>query len=186
MGSGNEILRLMSYVPNFFTFTEEIDQKLSSTIKKARAFIVPEFQQKSMLFLFWRGVATVTVKYPAYKYLMGDASINNFFCDYSKSMSITFLYTYYSNKEVRKFIKFKNPYKVDLPFNEGAYLKNIINRNVKKLDKSIKEVEAGKLCLPFLIKQYIKQNAKFVVCNQDANFNDAIDALIFMKIARYS
>ncbi|NIJ43665.1 putative hemolysin [Wenyingzhuangia heitensis] len=187
MGLGQEIFKSGGfksfYVANFFNFSSEMNEKLPETIEMGRAFIVPEFQQKPMpLFLLWRGIAAVTVKYPQYKYLMGGATISNLFTEYSKSMLMYFLDKYYSNAEVKHFITSKNPFEVDLTASEKLYVENNINGDVKKLDKLIKEVEGDKLRLPVLIKQYIKQNAKFVAYNIDQDFNDAIDALIFMKI----
>lgn len=187
MGLGAEVFNRNGfksfYVSNFFKFSSEMDEKLKCTIEMGRAFIVPEFQQKPMpLFLLWRGIAAVTVKYPKYKYLMGGATISNLFTNYSKSMLMYFLDKYYNNNEVKELIRSKNPFKVDLTDNEKKYMETVVNGDVKKLDKLIKEVEGDKLRLPVLIKQYIKQNAKFVAYNIDHNFNDAIDALIFMKI----
>ncbi|MDO6424964.1 hypothetical protein, partial [Saccharophagus degradans] len=77
----------------------------------------------------------------------------------------------------------KNPFKVDLTVSEKRYMESFVGPEVKKLDAIIKEVEGDKLRLPVLIKQYIKQNAKFVAYNVDHDFNDAIDALIFMRIS---
>lgn len=187
MGLGEEIFKRNGfksfYVSTFFNFSPKMDSKLSQTIEMGRAFIVPEYQQKPMpLFLLWRGIAAVTIKYPQYKYLMGGATISNLFTGYSKSMLMEFLRLYYNNKEIESLVTSKTPYKVDLTARERHYLENFIKGDVKKLDRLIKEVEGDKLRLPVLIKQYIKQNAKFVAYNVDHDFNDAIDALIFMAI----
>ncbi|WP_029489229.1 GNAT family N-acyltransferase [Ochrovirga pacifica] len=187
MGLGDEIYKRNGfksfYVSTFFEFGSEMNEKLPKTIEMGRAFIVPEYQQKPMpLFLLWRGIAAVTVKYPQYEYLMGGATISNLFTGYSKSMMIHFLDTYYKNHEVAPYITSKTPYKVGLTAQEEMYMQNFIHGDVKKLDNIVKEVEEDKLRLPVLIKQYIKQNAKFVAYNVDHDFNDAIDALIFMPI----
>ena len=187
MGLGDEIFRQKGfksfYISKFFKFSSEMNIRLPKTIEMGRAFIVPEFQQKPMpLFLLWRGIAAVTVKYPQYEYLMGGATISNLFSDYAKSAMMYCLNTYYANNDVKGFINSKKPFKVDLTQNEKKYLDSFIGTDVKKLDKLIKQIENEKLRMPVLIKQYIKQNAKFVAYNIDENFNDAIDALIFMKI----
>lgn len=187
MGLGEEIFKRNGfksfYVSSFFEFSKEMDQKLTKTIEMGRAFIVPEFQQKPMpLFLLWRGIAAVTIKYPQYEYLMGGATISNLFTGYSKALMMSFLDTYYTNKEIAPLVRSKTPYKGTLTAREKSYMECFVAGNVKKLDAIIKEVECDKLRLPVLIKQYIKQNAKFVAYNVDHDFNDAIDALIFMAI----
>ena len=55
--------------------------------------------------------------------------------------------------------------------------------DLKKFDKVIDELEPGNLRMPVLIKKYIKQNAKLVGFNVDPKFNNAIDGLIFLRIA---
>ena len=171
------------YVSNFFEFSQEMNSKLPLTIEMGRAFIVPEFQQKPMpLFLLWRGIAAVTVKKPEYKYLMGGATISNLFSTYSMSMLFRFLDKYHGNDEVKKYVNAKLPYDIKLSDEEEKYLDFFIKDKVKKLDKVVQIAENDKLKVPVLIKQYLKQNAKFVAYNVDKNFNNAVDALIFMEI----
>ncbi len=55
--------------------------------------------------------------------------------------------------------------------------------DLNKFDKIIDEVEPGSMRLPVLIKKYIKQNAKVVAFNVDPLFNDAVDGLMYIKIA---
>ena len=55
--------------------------------------------------------------------------------------------------------------------------------DLNKFDKIIDEVEPGALRLPVLLKKYIKQNAKLVAFNVDPLFNNAVDGLMYIKIA---
>ena len=55
--------------------------------------------------------------------------------------------------------------------------------DLNKFDKIIDEVEPGSLRLPVLLKKYIKQNAKLVAFNVDPLFNNAVDGLMYIKIA---
>jgi hypothetical protein len=54
---------------------------------------------------------------------------------------------------------------------------------LNKFDKIIDELEPGELRLPVLIKKYIKQNAKVVAFNVDPLFNNAVDGLMYIRIA---
>ena len=187
LGFGDEIFAKKGfqsfYVSNFFEFSKEMDEKLPKTIEMGRAFIVPEFQQKPMpLFLLWRGIAAVTVRKPAYKYLMGGATISNLFSSYSMSMLFHFLDKNYSNKEVKQYVNAKLPYNIKVSETDEEYMNFFIGNKLKKLDKIIQIAEDDKLKIPVLIKQYLKQNARFVAYNVDKNFNNAVDALIFMEI----
>ena len=54
---------------------------------------------------------------------------------------------------------------------------------MQKFDKIIDEIEPGILRIPVLIKKYVKQNARLVAFNVDPKFNNAIDGLLYIKVA---
>jgi hypothetical protein len=55
--------------------------------------------------------------------------------------------------------------------------------DMQKFDKIIDEIEPGILRIPVLIKKYVKQNARLVAFNVDPKFNNAIDGLMYIKVA---
>ena len=54
---------------------------------------------------------------------------------------------------------------------------------MNKFDKIIDEIEPGALRLPVLLKKYIKQNARLIAFNVDPLFNNAVDGLMYIRIA---
>jgi len=55
-------------------------------------------------------------------------------------------------------------------------------RDINKLDKTIRDVDALNAGLPVLLKKYIKLNAKIVSFNVDPKFNNCLDGLIMLDI----
>ena len=55
--------------------------------------------------------------------------------------------------------------------------------DLQKFDKVIDEIEPGALRIPVLIKKYVKQNARLVAFNVDPKFNNAVDGLMYIKVA---
>ena len=55
--------------------------------------------------------------------------------------------------------------------------------DLNKFDKIIDEIEPGALRLPVLLKKYIKQNARLIAFNVDPLFNNAVDGLMYIRIA---
>ena len=55
--------------------------------------------------------------------------------------------------------------------------------DMNKFDKFIDEIEPGALRIPVLIKKYVKQNARLVAFNVDPKFNNAIDGLMYIRVA---
>ncbi|MGY8910544.1 MAG: GNAT family N-acyltransferase, partial [Flavobacteriales bacterium] len=188
MGLGKEIYKKHGingfYIQTLFRIEPELYQMMENTIEMGRAFIIGEYQQKPMpLFLLWKGIVHVTLRYPEYKYLMGGVSISNQFSDFSKSLMIEFMKSHYYDPYVAQYIYPKKEYKVKLKDGDKDFLFDATKADMQKFDKIIDEIEPGALRIPVLIKKYVKQNARLVAFNVDPKFNNAIDGLMYIKVS---
>jgi len=188
MGFGKEIFENYGidgfYVNELFKIEHELFEMMKATMEMGRAFIVKEYQKKPMpLFLLWKGIITVTLRNPDYKYLMGGVSISNQFSDFSKSLMIEFMKSNYYDPFIAQYVHPKKEYKVKLKDTDKDFVFDTTKSDMNKFDKIIDEIEPGKLRLPVFLKKYIKQNAKLVAFNVDPKFNNAIDGLIYLRIA---
>jgi hypothetical protein len=188
MGLGREIYKKYGikgfYVQTLFRIEPELHQMMANTIEMGRAFIIDEYQQKPMpLFLLWKGIVHVTLRYPAYKYLMGGVSISNQFSDFSKSLMIEFMKSHYYDPYIAQYIRPKKEYKIKLKDGDKDFVFDATKADLQKFDKIIDEIEPGALRIPVLIKKYVKQNARLVAFNVDPKFNNAIDGLMYIKVA---
>jgi len=188
MGLGKEIYKKYGingfYVHTLFRIEPELHQMMENTIEMGRAFIIDEYQQKPMpLFLLWKGIVHVTLRYPEYKYLMGGVSISNQFSDFSKSLMIEFMKSHYYDPYIAQYIRPKKEYKVKLKDADKDFVFDATKADMQKFDKIIDEIEPGALRIPVLIKKYVKQNARLVAFNVDPKFNNAVDGLMYIKVA---
>jgi putative hemolysin len=188
MGLGSDIFPKHGiegfYLQDLFRFEPELYDMMSSSIEMGRAFIVSDYQQKPMpLFLLWKGIVHTTLRYPEHKYLIGGVSISNKFSDFSKSLMIEFMKSHYYDPYVAQYIHPKKEFKVKLKDADKDFVFNETEADLNKFDKIIDEVEPGSLRLPVLIKKYIKQNARVVAFNVDPLFNNAVDGLMYIRIA---
>jgi putative hemolysin len=188
MGLGSEIFAKYGiegfYLQELFRFESELYDMLSKSIEMGRAFIVKEYQQKPMpLFLLWKGIVHTTLRHPEHNYLIGGVSISNQFTEFSKSLMIEFMKSHYYDPYVAQYIHPKKEYKVKLKDADKDFVFNETESDLNKFDKIIDEVEPGTLRLPVLIKKYIKQNARVVAFNVDPLFNNAVDGLMYIRIA---
>ena len=188
MGLGKEIYKTFGikgfYINTLFRIEPELHQMMEDTIEMGRAFISGEYQQKPMpLFLLWKGIVHVTLRHPEYKYLMGGVSISNQFSDFSKSLMIEFMKSHYYDPYIAQYIRPKKEYKVKLKDGDKDFVFDATKADLQKFDKIIDEIEPGILRIPVLIKKYIKQNARLVAFNVDPKFNNAIDGLLYIKVA---
>lgn len=188
MGLGKDIYKKYGitgfYIHTLFRFEPELYAMMESTIEMGRAFIINEYQQKPMpLFLLWKGIVHVTLRYPEHKYLMGGVSISNQFSEFSKSLMIEFMKSHYYDPYVAQYIHPKKEFKVSLKDADKDFVFDAAKADMQKFDKVIDEIEPGALRIPVLIKKYVKQNARLVAFNVDPKFNNAVDGLMYIKVA---
>ena len=188
MGMGNEIFEQYGingfYLQDLFRFEPELHKMMSESIEMGRAFIIKEYQQRPMpLFLLWKGIVHCTLRFPMHKYLIGGVSISNKFSNFSKSLMIEFMRSNYYDPYVAQFVRPKKEFKVKLKDDDKDFVFDETKADLNKFDKVIDEIEPGSLRLPVLLKKYIKQNAKVVAFNVDPMFNDAVDGLMYIRIA---
>ncbi len=172
------------YINTLFRLEPELYSMMEQTIEMGRAFIVKEYQQRPMpLFLLWKGIVHVTLRYPEYKYLMGGVSISNQFSNFSKSLMIEFMKSHYYDPYLAQYIHPKKEYKVKLNDADKDFVFDESKADMVKFDRIIDELEPGSLRMPVLLKKYVKQNARLVAFNVDPKFNNAIDGLMYIRIA---
>ena len=188
MGLGSDIYPKYGitgfYLHELFRFEPELFDMMHKSIEMGRAFITAEYQQKPMpLFLLWKGIMHTTLRYPEHKFLIGGVSISNQFSDFSKSLMIEFMKSNYYDPYIAQYIYPKKEYKVKLKDADKDFIFDEAESDLNKFDKIIDELEPGTLRLPVLIKKYIKQNARVVAFNVDPLFNNAVDGLMYIRIA---
>ncbi len=188
MGLGEEIYKKFGiegfYVHSLFRLDPELYDMMAHTIELGRAFIIKEYQQRPMpLFLLWKGIVHITLRYPNHKYLMGGVSISNKFSEFSKSLMIEFMKSNYYDPFIAQYVRPKKEYKIKLKDSDKDFVFDATKADLNKFDKIIEEIEPGALRLPVLIKKYIKQNARLVAFNVDPAFNNAIDGLMYIRVA---
>ncbi|MEZ4793145.1 MAG: lysophospholipid acyltransferase family protein [Gelidibacter sp.] len=188
MGLGSKIFAKYGidgfYLQDLFRFEPELYKMMSESIEMGRAFIISEYQQKPMpLFLLWKGIVHTTLRYPEHKYLIGGVTISDKFTSFSKSLMIEFMKSNYYDPYVAQYVHPKKEFKVKLKDADKDFVFDETEADLMKFDKIIDELEPGTLRLPVLIKKYIKQNAKVVAFNVDPLFNNAVDGLMYIRIA---
>lgn len=188
MGLGEDIYKKHGidgfYINTLFRIEPELFSMMEETIEMGRAFVIKEYQLKPMpLFLLWKGIVHVTLRYPEYKFLMGGVSISNQFSNFSKSLMIEFMKSHYYDPYLAQYIHPKKEYKVKLNDVDKDFVFDASKSDMVKFDKIIDELEPGNLRMPVLMKKYVKQNARLLAFNVDPKFNNAVDGLMYIRIA---
>ena len=187
IGLGREIMEQYGkrgfYVNTLFRIDDSMDGILGQSMELGRSFVVKDYQKKPMpLFLLWKGILYFMLKSPDYRYLMGPVSISNDYSRISKDLIIRFIMENHYDWRMAQRIKPRNSYKFRSEDPNINVLMESTRRDINKLDKTIRDVDALNAGLPVLLKKYIKLNAKIVSFNVDPKFNNCLDGLIMLDI----
>ena len=187
IGLGKEIFKQHGsngfYIQTLFKIYATLNTMMQSSIEMGRAFVIKEYQRKPMpLFLLWKGIVHLTLKFSEYDYLIGGVSISNTFSDFTTSLMIEFMRSHYYDPYLAQHIRPKKAYKTTLKDKDKDFVFDLSKGNLQKFDKIIDEIEPGTLRMPVLLKKYIQQNARLLGFNVDPKFNNAVDALMYINV----
>ncbi|MEZ4948552.1 MAG: GNAT family N-acyltransferase [Saprospiraceae bacterium] len=187
LGKGDEIFANLGiegfYINSLFKIEEGFYPVIRQSIELGRSYIVPDYQRKRLpLFLLWRGILFFLLKNPHYKYLYGPLSISKYYSEVSKSLIVEFVKRYYFDHDLAQYLKPRKPFKVKTKKVDIGLLLQNIPPELNALDNFIEDIEPGHFRIPVLLKQYAKQNAKFISFNVDPNFSDVLDGFMILDL----
>lgn len=171
------------YIHSFFEIDEAFNPYLPKCLELGRSFIVEEYQKKNLpLYLLWKGILAYMVKHPQYKYLIGPVSISRYYSDFSRKLLMEYAKRNFYHPKFALWFTPRTPFNAMLVFKERKENGEEENKSFS-LEEVLDQLQPDHIQFPVLMKQYIRQNAKFLGFNLDPNFNDALDGLMILDIA---
>ena len=191
LGIGSEIIPRFGikgfYVSTLVNIDESFSDKLCHTIELGRSFVSLEYQKEVLpLMLLLRGLSDVVVRYPEINHFIGPVSISAWYPKFYLSLIARFVSEKHAvEDELKGKVTPKTPFVPDfLTVDADVLLQNNMN-GVDKFDKFLFRLSNGLYRLPTLFKKYLKLNAKFLCFNVDPDFNDTLDALLFLTFTDF-
>ena len=191
LGIGSEIIPRFGikgfYVSTLVNIDESFSDKLSHTIELGRSFVPLEYQKEVLpLMLLLRGLSDVVVRYPEINHFIGPVSVSAWYPKFYQSLIARFVSEKHAvEDELQGKVTPKTPFVPDfLKVDPDVLLENNMN-GVDKFDKFLFRLSNGLYRLPTLFKKYLKLNAKFLCFNVDHDFNDTLDALLFLTFTDF-
>ena len=191
LGIGSEIIPRFGikgfYVSTLVNIDESFSDKLSHTIELGRSFVPLEYQKEVLpLMLLLRGLSDVVVRYPEINHFIGPVSVSAWYPIFYQSLIARFVSEKHAvEDELQGKVTPKTLFVPDfLKVDPDVLLENNMN-GVDKFDKFLFRLSNGLYRLPTLFKKYLKLNAKFLCFNVDHDFNDTLDALLFLTFTDF-
>lgn len=188
VGMGESIMARLGtkgfYTSSLFRYKQPIRSILPKCVELGRSFVRIDYQKHRLpLFLLWKGIMSILLQHPAYQYVIGPVSISNDYSDFSKGLIMEFIQRYHFNHDLAQYVKPKNQFVPKFKQADREALLNSTNKDLKKLDRLISDIEPSSFSVPVLLKKYLYQNAKILGFNSDPKFNNALDGLIFLDFS---
>ena len=188
LGYGNEIFARYGmrgfYISSLFKIKEGFFPILSQALELGRSYIVEDYQRKPLpLFLLWKGILAVLIQQPQFRYILGPVSISRKYSDLSRGLMVSFLKKHYFNDALAAHLKPRKPFRVKPK--KAHDLSEIVDKmgsDLTDLDKYIEGVETKGARIPVLLRQYLRQNARFIGFNLDPNFSDCLDGFMILDM----
>ena len=185
-GSGDKIYHTYGrdgfYINSLFEIAPEFDEYLPKCLELGRSFIVKDYQRRTLpLYLLWKGILAYQLRNPRFQYLIGPVSISRFYSDLSKQVLMEYTGKHFFHKEFAKWFRPRIPFDPALSQEGNSYVNT--EGKTESLSQIIDTIRPEHIRFPILMKQYIRQNARFLGFNLDPHFNDALDGLMILDIA---
>lgn len=186
IGKTDEIIKTHGvsglYTSTLFKITPDLFTKLTPALEMGRSFIREEYQKSfAPLMLLWMGIGQFILKEPKYRYLFGPVSLSNDFHPLSKDFIVSFLTDHNIGGEFTQFVRPIHPYKISRRTKRDFYNAFVIN-NLDEVSRIVEEIEGSQLHIPVLLRHYLKLGGKLIAFNVDPDFNNVLDALIYVDL----
>jgi len=173
------------YTSTLFNLKPEMEAYLPNAIELGRSFVQPRYWGKRSLDYLWYGIGAYVAQHPDIKYLFGPVSLSAAYPQNAKELIIGFYREQFgSNQDLASA---KRPIKLNKENQKIA--KHLFAEDYKTSYKKLNallDVEGVKV--PTLFKQYAEvcddKGCRFIDFSIDPDFNDCIDALILVEIAK--
>ena len=171
------------YIHSLFRIGVKFHALFPKALELGRSYIVPEYQKHRLpLFLLWKGILRFLQANPSYRFLYGPVSISSQYTDISRGLIIEFLREHYFDRKRSRWLKPRKAFRVALPKKELGLLAKATEGDLDLLNGLVEDIEPGHLKIPVLVRQYLRQNARFIGFNLDPHFSDALDGFILLDL----
>lgn len=191
LGIGSEIMPKFGikgfYVSTLVNIDESLSDKLSHTIELGRSFVALDYQKEVLpLMLLLRGLSDVVVRYPEINHFIGPVSVSAWYPKFYLGLIERYVSENHTvESSLQNKVTPKKPFEPDFLKVDPEVLLQHNMDSVDKFDKFLFRLSNGEYRLPTLFKKYLKLNAKLLCFNVDPDFNDTLDALLFLTFTEF-
>lgn len=186
LGQGDQIFKRFGingfYTNSLFKMQPGIYPVLQHAVELGRTYVVPDYQRHRLsLFLLWKGILHFLLSHPQYRYLIGPVSISKYYSEVSKGVIVEYVKRHFFNEDLAQFVQPRKPFRPKTKSVNTRLLADNLGE-FEALEHFVEDAEPAHFSVPVLLRQYLKQNARFIAFNVDPNFSDCLDGLMLLDM----
>ncbi|MCC7504781.1 MAG: GNAT family N-acetyltransferase [Saprospiraceae bacterium] len=186
LGQGDQIFKRFGingfYTHSLFKMEPGIFPVLQHAVELGRTYVTPDYQRHRLsLFLLWKGILHFLLAHPQYRYLIGPVSISKYYSEVSKGVIVEYVKRHFFDTHLAQFVQPRKPFRAKTKsVNTRLLAENM--QAFEALEHFVEDAEPRHFPVPVLLRQYLKQNARFIAFNVDPNFSNCLDGLMLLDI----
>lgn len=186
LGLGDQIFKRFGingfYTNSLFKMAPGLYPVLQHAVELGRTYVVPDYQRHRLsLFLLWKGILHFLLDNPQYRYLIGPVSISKYYTEVSKGVIVEFLKQHCFDEHLAQYVEPRKPFRPKTKAVNTRLLAGNLEA-FEALEHFVEDAEPAHASVPVLLRQYLRQNARFIAFNVDPNFSDCLDGLMLLDM----
>jgi len=186
LGLADEILARRGprglYTHSLFEYPPGLLDVVNPAIELGRSFVRSEYQRSfAPLMLLWCGIGRFIECAPRYATLLGPVSISSRYAPASRRLMVEYLSRYPADGRLASQVRPRRPFcdEARAPASDAVIS---APTTLDELSRLIARIEPDGKGVPVLLRHYLRLGARLLGFSVDAEFADALDALMIVDV----
>ncbi len=171
------------YTSTLFDYDPEALRALGTALELGRSFVSPPYQRSyAPLLTLWKGIGSFVAQNPRYRLLFGPVSISADYHPLSHQILGHWLETRHGHAGLFGRVRGRTPLEFHAVDSLRPERLRKLAAGTADVAELISQIEPDERGVPILLSEYLKLGGKLMALNVDADFHDALDALVVVDL----
>ncbi|MCY2961696.1 MAG: GNAT family N-acetyltransferase [Planctomycetota bacterium] len=171
------------YTSTLFDYDAGAIESLGPALELGRSFVAPGWQRSyAPLLTLWKGIGEYVARNPRYRRLFGPVSMSADYDLLSRQLVAHWLEASHAHTGLAGHVRGKRPFAWRSVDGLRPERLRALVEGGADLARLVPRIERDEKGIPVLLREYLKLGGKLVALNVDADFEDALDALVVVDL----
>lgn len=171
------------YTSTLFDYDAGAVESLGPALELGRSFVAPGWQRSyAPLLTLWKGIGAYVARNPRYRRLFGPVSMSADYDALSRQIVAHWLEASHAHAGLAGRVRGRRPFAWRSVDGLRPERLRALVEGGADLARLVPRIERDAKGIPVLLREYLKLGGKLVALNVDADFQDALDALVVVDL----